>query len=152
MAIRENPAPRAAAPADVPPGPAASGPPELPARAARSGNASGGPAGRPAPQRPDPRPMRFAVAAGGIAAFSALLATISASAIPANASVVTVQQDSPADVAIVQHVTRVVKLPPGVPAPANAGPNVLVTQLPAPVAKPRTVVVTTTQSGRVVKP
>jgi len=29
--------------------------------------------------------------------------------------VVTVQQDSPADVAIVQHVTRVVKLPPGVP-------------------------------------
>jgi len=66
--------------------------------------------------------------------------------------VVTIQKDSPAEVAIVQHVTRVVKLPPGVAAPANAGPNVLVTQLPAPVAKPRTIVVTTTQSGRLVKP
>jgi hypothetical protein len=96
--------------------------------------------------------MRFAVAAGGLAALSALLATVSASAIPATAAVVTIQKDSPADVAVVQRVTRVVKLPPGVPAPANAGPNVLVTRLPAPVAKPRTVVVTTTQSGRVVKP
>jgi len=96
--------------------------------------------------------MRFALAAGGIAALSALLATISASAVPANAAVVTVQMDSPTAVAVVQHVTRVVKLPPGVPAPASAGPNVLVTQLPAPVAKPKTVIVTTTQSGRVVKP
>jgi hypothetical protein len=112
----------------------------------------GTPAGRPAPQRPDPRPMRFALAAGGVAALSALLATISASAIPTSAAVVTIQKDSPADAAVVQNVTRVVKLPPGVAAPANAGPNVLVTQLPAPIAKPKTVVVTTTQSGRVVKP
>ncbi len=125
MSIRQNPVPRHA-------GPAA--------------------AARPAHSRPDPRPMRFALAAGGLAALSALLATISTSAVPASAAVVTVQQDSPADVPILKHVTRVVKLPPGVPAPANAGPNVLVTKLPAPVAKPRTVVVTTTQSGRVVKP
>jgi hypothetical protein len=96
--------------------------------------------------------MRLAVAAGGIAALSALLATISTSAIPTATSVVTVQADAPADTALVRQVTRVVKLPPGVPAPTGAGPNVLVTQLPAPVAKPRTVVVTTTQSGRVVKP
>jgi hypothetical protein len=96
--------------------------------------------------------MRLAVAAGGVAALSALLATISTAAVPVNAGVVTIQKDSPAEVAIVQHVTRVVKLPPGVAAPANAGPNVLVTQLPAPVAKPRTIVVTTTQSGRLVKP
>lgn len=152
VTIRENPAPRPAAPAEAQSSPTALGPTAPPARAARSVAAAGSPAGRPAPQRPDPRPMRFAVAAGGIAALSALLATISTSAIPANAAVLTVQADSPADVAVVQHVTRVVKLPPGVPAPANAGPNVLVTQLPAPVAKPRTVVVTTTQSGRVVKP
>jgi hypothetical protein len=96
--------------------------------------------------------MRFAVAAGGFAALSALIATISTAAIPTATSVGTMQTAAPADAAVVQHVTRVVKLPPGVPAPANAGPNVLVTQLPAPVAKPRTVVVTTTQSGRVVKP
>jgi len=96
--------------------------------------------------------MRLAMAAGGFAALSALLATISTSAIPTAASVVTVKTDSPADAAVVRQVTRVVKLPPGVAAPTGAGPNVLVTQLPAPVAKPTTVVVTTTQSGRIVKP
>jgi hypothetical protein len=109
---------------------------------------------RPAPVRPDPRPMRFALAAGSLAALSALVATVAASAVPSPvpaATPVLVQQDSPAEVALVQHVTRVVKLPPGVAAPAT-GRNVLVTQLPAPVVKPRTVVVTTTQSGRVVKP
>jgi hypothetical protein len=88
------------------------------------------------------------VAAGGIATLSALLATISTSALPASAS----QQGQAAGVAAVQQVTQVIKLPPGVPAPTNAGPNVLVTQLAAPVATPRTVVVTTTQSGKVVKP
>jgi hypothetical protein len=123
-----------------------------PARAARSGTAPGALAGRPAPQRPDPRPMRFAVAAGGLATLSALLATISTSALPSSATVVTVPSVPVANVAAVQNVTRVIKLPPGVPAPTNAGPNVLVTQLAAPVATPRTVVVTTTQSGKVVKP
>jgi hypothetical protein len=96
--------------------------------------------------------MRLAVAAGGFAALSALIATISTAAVPPAASVVAVQADPPAAAIVVRQVTRVVKLPPGVAAPANAGPNVLVTQLPAPVAKPKTVVVTTTQSGRVVKP
>jgi hypothetical protein len=150
MTIRENPAPRETTTG-------------TPARATRSG-ASGRPAtvgaaaggaaayGRPAASRPDPRPMRVALAAGGIAALSALLATISAAAIPAGASVITAQTDTPADAAIVSQVTRVVKLPPGVKAPQNAGPNVVVTQLPAPIAKPKTVVVTTTQSGKVVKP
>ena len=95
--------------------------------------------------------MRLAVAAGGVAALSALLATITTSAIPASTTVVTVQRDSPADVAIVHNVTRVVKLPAGATAPP-ASANVVVTALPAPVATPRTVVVTTTQSGRVVKP
>ena len=96
--------------------------------------------------------MRFAVAAGGFAALSALIATISTAAIPAAVSVVTIQAAPPADTAIVRQVTRVVKLPPGVAAPTNTGSNVVVTQLPAPVAKPKTVVVTTTQSGRIVKP
>ncbi len=137
---------------DAMPAPGARPRPAPGAHAARPTPAPGATAGRPAPHRPDPRPMRFALAAGGFAALSALLATISTSAIPTNAAVLTVQKDSPADTAVVQNVTRVVKLPPGVAAPANAGPNVLVTQLPAPVAKPRTVVVTTTQSGRVVKP
>jgi hypothetical protein len=96
--------------------------------------------------------MRFAVAAGGIATLSALLATIATSAVPTTAGAITVQKDSAADVAPVRQVTQVVKLPPGATVPPNAGPNVVVTQLPAPVAKPKTVVVTTTQSGRVVKP
>jgi hypothetical protein len=156
MPIRENRSPRpadtGAAAASAESLPVTAGQGTLQARDAGARAAAGTPAGRPAHQRPDPRPMRFALAAGGFAAVSALLATISASAVPASASVVTVQQDSPADTALVQHVTKVVKLPPGVAAPANAGPNVLVTKLPAPVAKPRTIIVTTTQSGRVVKP
>jgi hypothetical protein len=163
MATRENPTPRDTAPAAAdPPARAGHAPvaartsapanPGVPVRATRSGAAAGGGVGRPAPHRPNPRPMRLAVAAGGVAALSALLATISTSAVPANASVVTSQTNPTAAPAIVQHVTRVVQLPPGVKAPANAGPNVVVTQLPAPVVKPRTVVVTTTQSGRVVKP
>ncbi len=151
MALRENPAPRETAPG-------------TPARATRSGapasgrpaatGAAAGPAahGRAAASRPDPRPMRFALAAGGVAALSALLATISSAALPAGAPLVMAQADTPADAAIVTQVTRVVKLPPGVKAPQSAGPNVVVTQLPAPVAKPQTVVVTTTQSGTVVKP
>jgi hypothetical protein len=152
VTIRENRAPRPAPSVEGASSPAAPGPAALPARAVRFGTAAGSPAGRPAPQRPDPRPMRFAVAAGGLATLSALLATISTSALPSSATEVTVPAAQVANVAAVQNVTRVVKLPPGVPAPVNAGPNVLVTQLPAPVATPRTVVVTTTQSGKVVKP
>jgi hypothetical protein len=151
MAIRENPTPRPAAPAAEPSRPVVPGShAAAPIRAAHP--AAGSPAGRPTPKRPDPRPMRLAVAAGGFAALSALIATISTAAVPTAASVVAVQADPPAAAIVVRQVTRVVKLPPGVAAPANAGPNVLVTQLPAPVAKPKTVVVTTTQSGRVVKP
>ncbi len=162
MAIREDPAPRRASSADGPlatPVRRAAPPAHRPTGRERAatpnaaGSAATGPraGGRPAPTRPDPRPMRLAVAAGGVAALSALLATIATSALPATTSVVTVQKDSPAEVAIVQQVTRVVKLPVGATAPPAAA-NVVVTALPAPVAKPRTVVVTTTQSGRVVKP
>lgn len=151
MALRENPTLRETTPGTR-------------ARATRSGApASGRPAatraaadpaahGRAATPRPDPRPMRIALAAGGVAALSALLATISSAALAAGAPVITAQADTPAEAAIVTQVTRVVKLPPGVKAPENAGPNVVVTQLPAPVSKPKTVVVTTTQSGTVVKP
>jgi hypothetical protein len=96
--------------------------------------------------------MRFAIAAGGLATLSALLATVASSAVPTTTPAITVQKDSPAEVALVRHVTRVVKLPPGATAPPSAGPNVVVTRLPAPVATPRTVVVRTTQSGTVVKP
>ena len=161
MTIRDDPAPRG--PIRPVAAPSArngteAGPPDSaavrPGAAVRPSPVRPVPA-RPAPVRPDPRPMRFALAAGSLAALSALVATVAASAVPsaapAAAQVVTVQQDSPAEVGLVQHVTRVVKLPPGATAPP-AGRNVVVTRLPAPVAKPRTVVVTTTQSGRVVKP
>jgi hypothetical protein len=108
---------------------------------------------RSKPARPDPRPMRLAIAAGGMATLSALLATIATSAAPATASVATAQVNPASDAGIVRHVTLVVTLPPGATAPAaGSGSPVLVTQLPAPVAQPKTVIVTTTQSGRVVKP
>jgi hypothetical protein len=152
MGIRDNTSVRSAADAAVPSRPVASGAPTRPDRPPRVGAAGDSPAGRPVHTRPNPRPMRLAIAAGGFAALSALVATISSAAIPTAASVVTVKTDAPADAAVVRQVTRVVTLPPGVAAPTNAGANVLVTQLPAPVAKPTTVVVTTTQSGRIVKP
>ncbi len=108
---------------------------------------------RPKPPRPDPRPMRLAVAAGGMAALSALVATIATSATPTPASVTTVQTTTASDAGIIRHITLVVTLPPGATAPAaGSGSQVLVNQLPAPVAKPKTVIVTTTQSGQVVKP
>lgn len=96
--------------------------------------------------------MRIAVLAGGLAGLSALVAAIATSAAPAGPQVVTVQPDSPGNATVVRYVTQVVTLPPGATVPPDAGQNVLVTQLPAPVATPRTVFVTTTQSGRVVKP
>jgi hypothetical protein len=115
------------------------------------------------PNRPDPRPMRLAIAASGLATASALAAAImSPPALPASSvqvpiagstgdpgtAVITIQQPVPTP--IVKHVKRYITLKPGQTPP----PSALATQLPAPtprvivVQAPRQVVVTTRQSGR----
>ena len=90
-------------------------------------------------QRPDPRPMRLALGFGGMAALSAVAtALLAPSSTPTvTATTVTVAVPEPS----VVHVTRVVHLQPGQTAP----PQALVTQMPAPT--PRTVIITTRQSG-----
>ncbi len=100
------------------------------------------PAG-PRPSRPDPRPLRFAIGLGGLAAASGILTALLPpvpNASPASVVSVEAPQPSPS----VLHVTRYVRLAPGQTAP----PKAAVQQLPAPT--PRRVVVTTTtrQSGK----
>jgi hypothetical protein len=112
--------------------------------------------------RPDPRPTRLALAAGGLATASALAVAIMtppavspasvqvpvARASDPGTAVVTVEQPVPTP--IVKHVKRYITLNPGQTPP----PSALATQLPAPtprivvVQAPRQVVVTTRQSGR----
>ncbi len=93
--------------------------------------------------RPDAGPLRIAVGMSAVAAASAL---VTALASPPAAGAAAGQAQTaitvPADPApIVRHVTKYVKLAPGQTAP----PHAVVKQAPAP--KPRTVVVTTRQSG-----
>ncbi len=105
-------------------------------------------AARPAPvarQRPDARPLRIAFGMGALAAASAL---VTALASPPMASVAPVLADTtitlpPAPTPVVRHVIQYVQLKPGQTAP----PRAVVKQAPAP--KPRVVVVTTRQSGKV---
>jgi len=127
-----------------------------------------GPAGRPAPPthaakaKPDARPMRLALGAGGLAAFSAIVTAI---VIPpgsmAGAAQSTSQSagglaTSPATVQV-QHQVRYIQLQPGQTAPPGATvidptapkPITVVTTVPAPAQKP--VIIKTTQSGTVVK-
>lgn len=94
---------------------------------------------------PDPRPLRTAVGFTGLAAFTAIATAIVTPAGSASASGTVSQatQSAPAAQQVV-HVKRTIVLQPGQTAP----PQAVVTQLPAPT--PRTVVVRTTQSGRVV--
>lgn len=92
--------------------------------------------------RPDPGPLRIAVALTGIATASALISAFLAPSVDVNASTAatsTTVDAAPTDA--VKHIVRYVQLQPGQTAP----PNVIVQQAPAP--KPRVVVVTTKQSG-----
>jgi len=94
----------------------------------------------PAPvarRRPDPSGMRLVIGLGGLAASTALISTFLA---PTPASSATLQPAA-APAAPVQHVTRYVTLQPGQTAP----PQSTVARAPAPT--PRTIVVTTRQSG-----
>lgn len=98
--------------------------------------------------RPDPGPLRIALALTGMATASALVTALLGSATAVDAGGATngtdqaagAAQDVPA--ASVQHVTRIIQLAPGQTAP----PKSVVKQQPAP--KPRVNVVVTKQSGK----
>ncbi len=129
------------------------------------GNPTGrGPSPSPhAPKaKPDARPMRLALGAGGLAAFSAIVTAIVIP--PATFVVAAPPASQPANGAAaspatvqVQHQVRYVQLQPGQTAPPGAKvidpaapkPITVVTTVPAPVQK--AVIIKTTQSGRVVK-
>ena len=115
--------------------------------------------------KPDPRPMRLALGAGGLAAFSAILAAI---VIPPGSFAGSAQSTQPTNQSVsgpaaspstiqVQHQIRYIQLQPGQTAPPGAKvidpaapkPITVVTTVPAPAAKP--VIIKTTQSGTVVK-
>jgi hypothetical protein len=99
-------------------------------------------AGRQAPRRPDPTSARLAVAAGGIATISALLAAIGSAAVPSAGAVVP-PPTAPALPPTIQTVVRYVYVQPGQAAPAATVATVVAP--PAPRAVPAPVV--TRQSG-----
>jgi len=115
----------------------------------------------PPKAKPDARPMRIALGAGGLAAFSALLTAI---VLPPKPAVVTVTTGSlqavdPAALGTplqVQRPIQYIQLQPGQTAPPGATvidatapkPITVVTTVPAPAQKP--IYVKTTQSGKVV--
>jgi len=96
-------------------------------------------------QRPDPGPLRVALALTGMATASALITAFLAPSAGADAgttTTVTTTTVADAPAPSVRHVIQYVQLEPGQTAP----PQAVVKQAPAP--KPRVVVVTTRQSGR----
>jgi len=113
--------------------------------------------GRLAPsprRRPDPRSMRLALAGGGAAALSALLAVIGAAALPATAAAPTAAPDPVTgganEVALVRHVVRYVVLAPGQLPPtgvATTPSTVVAASVATPKPRPKPAVVTS-QSGR----
>lgn len=104
--------------------------------------------------RPDPTRLRLALGAGGIAALSALITAIAVPPAPAVSTLV----NSPAAPTMVsqQHPIVYVQLSPGQSPPPGATvidakapkPITIVTKVPAPAQ--RTIVVRTTQSGKVI--
>ncbi len=92
----------------------------------------------PARARPDPTPLRLAAGFAGVAAASAMVSAMLAP-LPMSATAQEVVTAAPP--APVVHVVRYVTLGPGQTAP----PKAVVKQQPAPA--PRTVIVTTRQSG-----
>ena len=115
-----------------------------------------GPAGpRPASPRPNPNRLRFALGTGGVAALSALLTAIVVPPSSASPSSPVTTPAAPATVTQ-QRPIQYVQLAPGQAPPSGATvidakapkPITIVTTVPAPA--PQTVVVRTTQSGKVV--
>jgi hypothetical protein len=117
-----------------------------------------GGAGRPAVKRPDARPMRTVVGAGGLAAVSAIAVAIVVPPQPYAGPPVYVPPTpiAPGTPPIVQQPIRYVQLEPGQTAPPGAKvidagaptPITVVTVVQPPAQKP--VVVKTTQSGKVI--
>lgn len=125
--------------------------------------------------KPDARPMRMALAAGGIAAFSALTAAIVSPPRPATITPIAPQEPtqstdptaSATDIQVVRPILYV-QLSPGETAPPGATvidpsaptPITVVVNVPAPAqagaaagapaAAPTPVIIKTTQSGKVV--
>jgi len=97
--------------------------------------------------------MRLAVAAGGAATLSALVALIAGAAVPtadtAPALAAGVTGTGAADVAPVRHVIRYVMLAPGQlpPTGASTKPSTVAAPVPTPAPQPKPKVVTR-QSGR----
>jgi hypothetical protein len=99
----------------------------------------GSPFTRPAPRRPDPSAARLALAAGGIATLSALVAVIAGSAVPAS----TVATTQPANT--VASTSNGATVPYGYIQSGQAAPAVVATQLAPSVPVQASVV--TRQSG-----
>ncbi len=117
-------------------------------------------ANRVAKSKPDARPMRFALVAGGIATLSALAAAIVLPPRPSPQQGSQVAGPGPTGTPIqVQRPIQYVQLAPGQTAPPGAtvidaaAPTpltVVVTIPPQAAAAPTPVVIRTTQSGRVI--
>jgi hypothetical protein len=118
--------------------------------------------------KPDARPMRIALGAGGLAAMSALVTAIvmppaPSVQIPSADQQAGAQQAAPADPgtpSTVQRPVQYIQLQPGQTAPPGATvidpaapkPVTVVTTVPAPAAqKQKPIIIKTTQSGKVVK-
>jgi len=125
--------------------PAVTGPVASPVRPERPGGpahrpavSTGRPAARPALRRADPTPARLAVAAGGIATVSALLAAIGGAAVPAATTAAV-----PASGGTAQSTVRYIYVPSGQTAPSVGVATSIAA--PAPAQAPAPVV--TRQSG-----
>ena len=101
------------------------------------------PAARPAPRRPDPTSARLAVAAGGIATISALLAAIAGAAVPAGTAAAAPTTGTAGTPSSVQTVVKYVYVQAGQVNPST-GLATVVTP-PAPLQAPAPVL--TRQSG-----
>jgi hypothetical protein len=138
MPIRTDPTARPSA-AEAP-GPAASRPGS--AGPAAPSVPAGRPAAHPAPRRPDPTTARLAVAAGGIATLSALVAAIAGAAVPAPAAAAPTAQAAVTP-GPVQTIVRYVYVQPGQTTP----PAGIATTVAAPAPRQVPAPVVTRQSG-----
>ncbi len=136
----------------------------MPAPASRSAAAGGA---HPAKAKPDPRPMRIAFFAGGLAAVSALLTAIVVPAKPAVVTTISDAQQQQSTVSAtgtpisVQQPIQYIQLKPGQTAPPGAMvvnpsgplPTSVVITVPAPAQKAaaqKPIIIRTTQSGKVI--
>jgi len=122
------------------PGPTA--PPQRSARSLAPSVAAGRSVAHPAPRRPDPTSARLAVAAGGIAVVSALLAAIASTAVPAMAAAAPTT-DSAAAPGPLQTIVKYVYVQPGQPVPRATVATTVAAPAPRQVPAP----VVTRQSG-----